>query len=365
MRNRLVGAVVLLAGCFHNNSGNGNGDGGGDGPIDSPFDPCILQDITLTAATLSGCASAGTMDGVRGVAHFSNPVNLVLGPEGIAYVADFDSSLIRKVDTDGTVTTIVNRPDLARPFGMILTPDGYIYLETDDDDLGVHSSESGTIWKVNPSNGDAMVILRDHERPRGLALLPNGQLAMCDYVHHTVELLNPVTGVVTPLAGVNGILGYNNSPNGKMALFAQPWDLVLNTDGDLIVSEFQNNRLRRVTLAGAVTNFAGNGVQGHVDGPVATAEFFNPKGMTIDASGAIYVSEAGNHDIRKIANGMVTTVAGVTAGGYLDNADPLQAAFYGVEGLDVSADGTRVVIADGNNGDMMPFNHVRELTETP
>ncbi|HET9993547.1 MAG TPA: hypothetical protein VFQ65_33650, partial [Kofleriaceae bacterium] len=86
------------------------------------------------------------------------------------------------------------------------------------------------------------------------------------------------------------------------------------------------------------------------------------KGMTKDATGAIYVSDSGNHTIRKIANGMVTTISGQTESGYLDNNDPMAAQYYGIEGLDVSPDGKRIVIADGNNGDGSPFNHVRVLT---
>jgi sugar lactone lactonase YvrE len=364
MFGRVVGVAVLLAGCpYHNPAGTDATNGSADAAIDSPYDPCTLSDIGLTAATLAGCASAGTMDGVRGVARFANPVNVALSPSGIAYVADFDSSRLRKVDTDGKTTTLVVRPDFNRPFGIVMTPDGYLYVETDDDDLATHSTETGMIWKVNPATGDATIVLRDHQRPRGLALLPNGQLATCDYVHHVVELVDPVSGATTPLAGTLGIYGHVNSPIGANATFAQPWDLVLDHDGDLIVTEFDNNVLRKVTLAGAVTDYAGTGVPGHQDGPLATAQFFQPKGITMDASGALYVTEAGNHDVRKIANGMVTTVAGKLnlEGGYADSDDPMTAQYYGVEGLDISADGKRLVVADGNNGDMMPFNHVREV----
>ena len=102
-----------------------------DAPTDSAFDPCALAPLQLPAATLAGCASAGTMDGVRGVARFDNPVNLVLGPSGIAYVSDFDSNLLRRVGIDGTTTTIVTSQKLYRPFGMIMTTDGYLYMETD------------------------------------------------------------------------------------------------------------------------------------------------------------------------------------------------------------------------------------------
>jgi DNA-binding beta-propeller fold protein YncE len=322
-----------------------------------------LPDFSLTAATLAGCASAGTMDGVRGVARFNNPVNIALSPSGIAYVADFDSSRLRKVDPDGKTTTLVARADFNRPFGIIMTPAGYLYVETDDDDLAHHTADTGMIWRVNPATGDATIILRDHRRPRGLALLPDGRLATCDYVHHVIEIVDPVTAAVTPLAGTLDIYGHTNSPTGANATFAQPWDLIQDQSGALIVTEYDNNVLRKVTLAGAVTDFAGTGVAGHLDGPLATAQFFQPKGIAIDASGALYVTEAGNHDVRKIANGMVTTVAGMLdlEGGYADSNDPMLAQFYGIEGLDVSADGRRIVVADGNNGDLMPFNHVREV----
>jgi DNA-binding beta-propeller fold protein YncE len=193
--------------------------------------------------------------------------------------------------------------------------------------------------------------------------LPDGRIATADYVHHVIEIVDPTTGTATPLAGVRDIYGHNNSPDGTTATFAQPWDLVVDQNGDLIVSEFDNNVLRRVTLAGDVSDFAGTTVPGHMDGDIATAQFFNPKGLAIDASGAIYVSEAGNHMIRKVANAMVTTIAGTLAGGYHDDSDPLAAAYYGVEGLDVSSDGTRIVVADGNNGDGMPYNHVRVITQ--
>jgi DNA-binding beta-propeller fold protein YncE len=120
-----------------------------------------------------------------------------------------------------------------------------------------------------------------------------------------------------------------------------------------------------VTPTGDVTDFAGTGVAGHNDGPLATAQFNHPKGIAMSTSGALFITEAGNHDIRKIEGGMVTTLAGVVSvdGGYADGNDPLTAQFQAVEGLDVSADGKRVVIADGNNGDGSAFNRVRVITK--
>src|SRR3954469_3956918 len=122
-RNVLIGlATLAFAGCgFDNNNGDdGNGsDGGSD-----DTGPCILPDLGLTADTLSGCSDPGTTDGPRGTAKFNNPVNVALGPSGIAYVVDFDSSLLRKIDQDGTVTTLFQDPRFNRPFGIIMAPNG-------------------------------------------------------------------------------------------------------------------------------------------------------------------------------------------------------------------------------------------------
>jgi len=353
-----IAALAVATGCAYKSGHYGDANFG-DTIDGAPPPPCTLAALSLHAATLSGCSDAGTADGPRGSARFANPVNVALAPSGLAYVADFDSGLIRKVDQAGAVSTLLARSDFAHPFGMQYGVDGYLYVETDDDDRGAHSLLTGTLWKINPASGDATVLGRDIGRPRGLAILADGRFALADHQHHVVELFDPNTAAVTVLAGVLDSPGYQNG-TGAGARFAQPYDLVV-VSGDLVVSEFDNNRLRRVTLAGVVSNFAGTGAPGHDDGALLAATFDQPKGLAIDATGAIYVTEAGNHDIRKITGGNVAVFAGSTIGGYADDDVPTNAQFYGVEGLDVSADGSRVVIADGNVGDGMPFNHVREV----
>ncbi len=365
MGSRWVVVVMLVAGCFKNSSDT-NGDGGSG---DANTGPCMEMPLAMTVATLSGCANEGTVDGPRGTAYFANPVNMKLGASGIAYVADFDSSLVRRVDTDGTVTTIVKQAGFELPFGLLLDTNGFLIVETDDDDLGMHSSSTGTLWQVNPASGAATVLTRDHGRPRGIALAPDGTFYTADYVHMLIEHFDPVSATWSTVAGTADVEGHIQSTGKTPSTFGQPWNLVMDSDGDLLVAEFDNNVIRKVTPGapglGIVSDYAGTGAAGHVDGPVASAQFNNPKGIAMDSSGAIYVSEAGNHDVRKIVNGMVTTVAGDGNAGYADNNDPTMAEFYGVEGLDVSPDGTRIVVADGNNGDTMPFNHVRVITPSP
>lgn len=327
----------------------------GDAAGDAVAGPCALPSLALQVATLAGCDSSGTADGSRELARFANPVNVAVAPSGLAYVADFDSARLRKLDATGKTTTILTTAK--HPFGLALGRDGYLYVETDDDDLGAHSLTTGTIWKVDPATGAASVIARDVGRPRGITVLADGRIALADHQHDVVELLDPASGQVTLLAGQLDVAGHVNA-TGAAAQFAQPYDVV-ELDGDLIVTDLDNHVLRRVTLTGVVSDFAGTGVVGHDDGPATTATFGSPKGAAIDQTGAIYITDAANHDIREISGGTVSTIAGSTIAGWHDDDDPMQAMFYGVEGLDVSPDGHRLVVADGNVGDGMPYNRVR------
>ena len=94
----------------------------------------------------------------------------------------------------------------------------------------------------------------------------------------------PIIGAT--LAGVRDQPGHVNA-TGAAARFAQPYDVVQLPGGDLVVSDFENHRLRRVTLAGVVTDFAGTGTIGGTDGAIASATFDSPQGLAIDSAGVI------------------------------------------------------------------------------
>jgi sugar lactone lactonase YvrE len=348
---------TLLAACGASTSVPADGGGSGDAPITPAT--CSHAPLALAAATLAGCAVNGNADGSRDDARFDDPVNVALGPDGKAYVADFDNGRIRVVDDAGTTTTLVTRDNFHHPFGLVFAPDGTLFVETDDNDQGAHSLQTGTIWRVDTATGTATVVARDLGRPRGLAMLPDGRIAMADYQHHVISLLDPATGTVAPLAGMVDIPG-DVDATGSDARFAQPYDIAVLQGGDLVVSDVDNHRLRRVTLAGVVTGFAGSGTRGTIDGPLAVATFDAPQGLALAADGTIYVSDIKSHFIRRIAAGHVSTVAGDGTAGFLDNDVPRFARFYGLEGLD--ADATRIVVADGNVGNGMAFHRIRRIT---
>ena len=154
---------------------------------------------------------------------------------------------------------------------------------------------------------------------------------------------------MTTIAG--GTQGFANG-TGADAKFNYPEDLVVDAYGYIYVADSNNHLIRRVTMDGVVTTFAGSGRAGLVDGLGAAASFNKPSGLALDAWGNLYVADSVNHAIRKITpGGLVSTVFssdsaqwynGLTANGTLiqtvlnyptsvtfDNAGTLYVSNYG------------------------------------
>ncbi|HEX3765970.1 MAG TPA: hypothetical protein VHW23_45050 [Kofleriaceae bacterium] len=342
----------MVAGCAtsSNNGDDNTGSGGDDGDV--PF--------TNGASTLAGSADAGYVDGARAVARFSNPVNVAFH-DGTVYVADFDNSKLRAIDaTSHVTTTVLVQAGFQRPFGMAFAPDGTFYVSTDNDPAGNHDPMSGTIWKVDVKAKKATVVAKGIGRPRGMAVLPDGRIAVADYLHHVVELVDPATGKATTIAGAFDAPGMLDGA-GAAARFSTPYFVVARGDGKLVVTDFGNNRVRLVGLDGTTTTLGGAAQAGFVDGSMASARFDQPQALSMASNGDIYMTDLGNYRVRKIVGDQVTTVAGNGSAGAVDNDDPLASELYGLEGLSVVPDGSMLYVADGNRGEEVPFNRVRQV----
>ncbi len=310
-------------------------------------------------STLTGASEAGMKDGPRGVARLNNPVNVAYGPDGKLYVADFDNDLIRVVDVEtGDTSTLIRQDNFKRPFGLAFGKDGVLYASTDNDATGVgHNLMSGSVWRIDPGAKTATMVIQNIGRPRGLAVLSDGRIAIGDYMHHVVQVLTPATAQIQVLAGVWDQKGMVDA-TGAAARFSTPYHLVQRSDGKLVVADYDNHRLRVVGLDGVVSTFAGGGA-GFADGAMAEAKFNHPQGMAITTTGDIYVTDLGNYRIRKIVGSSVETVVGSGEGGYEDSDDKLTAQIYGLEGMSLKPDGSRLYLADGGRGELVPYNRVR------
>ncbi len=315
--------------------------------------------LSLQTLLVGGSATAGAVDGPIATATFNNPVNVAVDSDGSVYVCDYDNDRVRKI-RNGQVTTLVSAANFSRPFGITIAPDGTLYVQTDANDAGDRNANTGTIWRVNKATGASTVVVRNIGRPRGVTALTDGRLALANLTIQTVAVLDPATGVVTQIAGLPGTSGFSDG-NGTGALFNRPYGLTQMSNGDLLLADQGNNRIRRVTLSGVVTTFAGTGAVGSANGNRLSATFNNLQDVKRDPlTDLIYVSDSMNHTIRRITGSTVETIAGDGTAGYAEGIGTAARFFY-VEGIAVDSANGFLYIADGNGGEGDPFNRVRRL----
>jgi sugar lactone lactonase YvrE len=243
----------------------------------------VIRKITPdgVVSTLAGLAgSRGSADGTGSAARFGFADGLVADSANNVYVSDTTNHTIRKISPGGVVTTIAGAAGIAGS-----------------------SEGSGSNARFNG--------------PIGIAVDRSGNLYVADSDNHTIRKI-ALGGSVTTLAGLAGNRGSADG-TGSAASFSNPWGLVLDPQGNIVVTDSRNGTIRKATIAGVVTTFAGsNG--GSVDGVGTNAKFNFPYGLAIDGSGDLYVAENAGATIRKVTSAAnVTTLAGqANSHGFLD-----------------------------------------------
>ncbi len=181
--------------------------------------------------------------------------------------------------------------------------------------LGVSGSLNGTGTSASFNN------------PAAIVSDSTDSLYVADKLNHVIRKISPL-GVVSTLAGLAGSTGSTDG-TGTSARFNRPTGIAIDSTSNLFVTDQVNNTIRKITPAGVVSIFAGAaGISGSVDNTGTQARFNGPAGITIDASGNLYVAESSGHTIRKItAAGAVTTIAGAAGVTGLVNSTGTAARF--------------------------------------
>ena len=275
----------------------------------SPLTLVIRQDVTggalfapigvagaLPATTLAGSGSMGFANGQGTNAKFFNPSGVALDLQGNLYIADAGNHRIRKVTPAGVVSTFAG---------------------------------SGTMgWQDGPADQARF------NQPLAVAVDGNGNVYVADSENHRIRKISSA-GQVSTLAG-SGIPTLING-QGQAAAFQRPGGIAVDNRGNVYVGDTGNNSVRMISPSAMVSTLAGNMAGGYVDGPTAGARFLRPAGVAVEPGGGlVYVADSGNSRIRKIAGGMVSTLAGSGAEESRDGMGQA-AAFANPQGLGLGA----------------------------
>ena len=138
---------------------------------------------------------------------------------------------------------------------------------------------------------------------------------------------------MTTFAGQLGVSGMADG-TGTGAQFNAPSGLAFDASGNLFVSDTGNSTIRKITPSGAVSTFAGiAGSSGFADGAAGGAQFSSPLGIVVAPNGTVFVADSGNHCIRRISGGVVSTFAGSPQIWGNTDASGTNAQFNGPVGL--------------------------------
>ena len=328
---------------------------------------CIRLVSNGYVSTLAGTCNVdnyGFADGAGQTAKFSFLQDVAVLPNGDIAVAD--NNRVRVVTSGGIVTTLAGDGSYGfadgagtaarfnQPSGVAVLPSGSIVVADTSNHRIRLVAPSGAVMTLAGCEGidfaDGAGIAARFRNPTGVAAFPNGNFVVADSLNHRIRLVTP-TGAASTLAG-NGTYGWADG-SLMASQFKQPQGLSLFPDGNIVVADTYNHRIRIMTLGG-VTTLAGKDM-GFADGTGTSAKFNYPSGVAVLPNGAIVVADTCNHRIRIVTlGGVVTTLAGSDSGGFADGTGT-SAKFNYPMGVAVLPNGN-IVAADTQN------NRIRIVT---
>jgi uncharacterized protein (TIGR03437 family) len=276
-----------------------------------------------TITTVAGNGNAGSSgDGGPALSAAMQPNGVAVDKAGNIYIADFATSVIRKVSTAGIVSTVAGYATEPMQF----TGDGV------------------------PATQSSIYIL---ERHTGLAVDAAGNLYIADTGHDRVRKVD-TSGMITTVAGIGSsfpFFGGDMGPATKATLF-EPMGLALDSAGNLYIADTMNFRVRKVDTKGIITTVAGNGQSGNSGdgGPATSASLSTPLGLAVDTAGNLYIADQDTWSVRMVnTKGIITTVAGDKMFGFGGMGGPATSATLATPyAVEVDSSGN-IYIADFGN----------------
>jgi hypothetical protein len=345
-RDTMLNQLVIIAG---QPGGSGNVDGprtlahfaGADGvAIDATGNFYVSDDgnRTVRKITPAGIVTTvagqdgvrGTADGVGTSATFQAPGGISIDATGNIYIADWYEASVRKMTPDGAVTTFVPSGIIDGIQNLSVDATGNLYVPAIFGDLIYEVTPAGAVSLIAggaQGSADGVGTAAQFSAPWDIAFDTTGTMYIAEYTNDDVRKMTPGR-VVTTLA---------HTP-------MDPVCLKVDAAGNVFVGG--GNQVVKITPAGVVSPFAGGLSTGAVDGTGTGASFWEPSALVFDPTGTLYVADDPNENIRAITTGAVTsTFAGSVSHYGTANGLRTAAEFWNPQGVAVDATGN-VYVAD-------------------
>ncbi|MCJ7550096.1 MAG: hypothetical protein MUQ30_10480, partial [Anaerolineae bacterium] len=299
------------------------------------------------------------------------PAGVTVGPDGSVYIAESVGQRVRRIDPSGIITTIAGTGTwgfsgdggpatsamLYNPQDVAVAPDGTLYIADRSnnrirrvDTNGIITTVAGTGGYGFSGDGGPATLALLYE-PYGVALGPDGSLYIADTRNHRIRRVGP-DGIITTVAGpgAGNVLG-DGGP-ATQATLKDPYRVAVGLDGSLLIMDRTDYRVRRVGTDGIITTVAGNGRGGFSgdNGPATSARINLAEDVALGPDGGFYIADRVNLRVRWVgSDGIITTVAGNGTYGYSGDGGPaVRAQLHEPVGVALGPDGS-LYIADWFN----------------
>ena len=295
--------------------------------------PAQLKSLDRTGIHVSAAQAAQTNGQLAVTAPLNSPAALCYDAAGNFYIADQNNNIIRKVDTAGLLTTVAGTGEqgfdgdggaatqatLDSPAGVAIDASGNLYISDTRNQRVRKVSTNGTISTIAGTgvagfSGDGGVATQAMiSLPTAIAVDSSGNVFFADSNNNRVREVVAASGTIQTVAG-NGEQGY--SGDGGAATSASldtPQGISVDSSGNIYLSDTRNNRIRKIS-GGVITTIAGDGSFNFAgDGSTATSgSFASPHGIAVNANGtALFIADTDNQRIRQInSSNLLSTIAG-------------------------------------------------------
>ncbi|MEU6486167.1 RICIN domain-containing protein [Streptomyces sp. NPDC046887] len=283
----------------------------------------ITSDGKISTVAGTGVAGSRGDNGPAVAAQLNRPRAVAVDGDGNLFIADDENHRIRKVAADGTITTVAGtgvagfRGDggpatsaqLNKPLGVVVDRSGVLYVAEWGNDRIRKITTDGKISTIAGTGaasygGDGGPAVKAHLRaPYAMVVDGAGALYIADASNHRVRKIS-ADGTIGTVAGT-GVAGFGG--DGGPATSAQlhrPQGLALDSTGALYIADAKNQRVRKVSADGTISTVAGTGTggSGGDGGPAASAQLNEPNGLAVDCVDTLYIADHLNNRIRKITS---------------------------------------------------------------
>lgn len=215
---------------------------------------------------------------------------------------------------------------IAAPWGLVVDAAGNLYFSDRNNSCVRRVDPDGLITVVAGRPGDpgfsgdgGQATDAELSGPLGLALDGDGDLVIVDGYNHRVRSVDTATGIITTIAG-SGTEGFSGDGGAAAdASLAWPQDVAFDSAGNLYIADTGSHRIRRVDTDGVIRTYAGTGAAGYSGdgGAAADAELNTPFGVRVGAGDAVYITDSENYCVRRVdTQGTITTIAGTGVEGF-------------------------------------------------